>query len=346
MQRRTTISAFLTALLIATAAQAETLNLLIWESYVDQTLLDRWTSKTGVAVHLAYYDRGDTRNDVLADPNSQVDLVVTGENSASLFGRNGVLEKLDETNLASLAGYDESWRKRCAGHGLPYLWGTMGILYRSDVVTDAPTSWRDLMHPAPALAGRIAMHGDHTEGFVPPLMLLGQSINTNDSATLKAAFTMMKEQASSVLTYDYVVSSIQNAAVGKNIHMALGYSGDQHVLNDKAGTPGIWRYAVPAEGTLSWLDCMSVVAKSPNKEKALALLDYLGSPENAAANALALNMPTTSRAAFALLPEAVRTDPAIYPSSEILAKSQYPEELSIESVQLRRRIINTLANFQ
>ncbi|KRD64303.1 spermidine/putrescine ABC transporter substrate-binding protein [Ensifer sp. ENS10] len=346
MQGRTAIPAFLATLLFATAAPAETLNLLIWESYIDQKILDRWTSITGVAVHQVYYDSGDTRDEVLADPNSRVDLVVTGENSAALFGRKGVLEKLDETNVASLRDYDESWRKRCSGRGLPYLWGTMGILYRSDVVREAPASWQDLMRPAPALAKHVAMYDDHNEAFVAPLMLLGQSINTNDSATLKAAFDLMKEQAPSVLTYEYIISSIQNPTVSKDIYMALGYSGDQHVLNDKAGTPGVWRYAVPKEGTLSWLDCMSVVAKSPNKDRALALLDYLGSPGSAAANALALNMPTASRAAYALLPEEVRADPAIYPSPDILAKSQYQQELSTESVQLRRRIISTLANFQ
>ncbi|MCY1246538.1 Spermidine/putrescine-binding periplasmic protein [compost metagenome] len=103
---------------------------------------------------------------------------------------------------------------------------------------------------------------------------------------------------------------------------------------------------MPKEGTLSWLDCMSVVAKSPNKARALAFLDYIGSPGSAAANAQALNMPTPSKAAFALLPDATRADQAIYPSPDILAKSQYQQELSTTSVQLRRRIISTLANFQ
>ncbi|RDL52681.1 Spermidine/putrescine-binding periplasmic protein [Ensifer sp. M14] len=346
MRRRSAIPAFLTTLLLATAGQAETLNLLIWESYIDQAILDRWTAITGVGIHQVYYDSGDTRDEVLADPNSIVDLVVTGENGAALFGRKGVLEAVDESNVASLRDYDESWRTRCSNRGLPYLWGTMGILYRSDMLPEPPTSWRDLMQPAPALHKHVAMYDDHNEAFVAPLMLLGQSINTNEPETLKIAFNMMKEQAPSVLTYEYVISSIQNQAIGKDIHLALGYSGDQHVLNEKAGTPDVWRYVVPKEGTLSWLDCMSVVAKSPNKARALAFLDYIGSPGSAAANAQALNMPTPSKAAFALLPDAIRADQAIYPSPDILAKSQYQQELSTTSVQLRRRIISTLANFQ
>jgi spermidine/putrescine transport system substrate-binding protein len=42
----------------------------------------------------------------------------------------------------------------------------------------------------------------------------------------------------------------------------------------------------------------------------------------------------------------MRSDPEIYPPAATLAKSQYQQELSIQSVQARRRIISTLANFQ
>ena len=134
--------------------------------------------------------------------------------------------------------------------------------------------------------------------------------------------------------------------IGRNIYMALAYSGDQHVLNTKAGTPGVWRYTVPKEGTLSWLDCVSVAAHSPRKALALKFLDYLGSPESAAANAESLAMPTASDAALKLIPKATRDDPEIYTPADILAKSQYQEELSIQSIQTRRRIISSMANFQ
>ncbi|NRP71408.1 Putrescine-binding periplasmic protein SpuD [Ensifer psoraleae] len=346
MRGRAVISVFLATLVHASAARAETLNLLIWESYIDQEIIDRWTEKTGVTIRQVNYDSGDARDEILADPGSNIDVVVVGENGAALFGRKGVLEPLTEANVPSLKDYAPEWRKRCAGHGLPYLWGTMGILYRSDIVTERPTSWQDLMRPAPALKKHVAMFDDHNEAFVAPLMLLGASINANDNETLKAAFDLMKEQAPSVLTYDYVITSIQNPAIGENIHMALGYSGDQHVLNDKAGVPGLWHYSVPEEGTLSWLDCMAATSGSPNKRRALEFLDFIGSAESAAANAMTLAMPTASSAALKLLPEAMRSDPAVYPPPEILAKSQYQRELSIQSVQARRRIISTLANFQ
>jgi spermidine/putrescine transport system substrate-binding protein len=242
--------------------------------------------------------------------------------------------------------YKPEWTSRCAGYAMPYLWGTMGIAYRSDMVKTAPASWSDLMSPAPELKKHVAMYDDHNEAFIAPLALLGKSINTNDSETLKAAFELMKKQAPFVLTYDYVITAIQNPEFRDNIYMAIAYSGDQHVLNDKAGTAGVWRYVVPKEGTLSWLDCMAVNAASPRKQLALQLLDFIGSPESAASNATALNMPTASDRALDLIAADMRSNREIYPPAEILAKSQYQTELSVQSIQTRRRIISAMANFQ
>lgn len=339
-------SAVLGVSIVSAPAYAETLNLLIWESYIDQKILDLWTEKTGVGVHQVYYDSGDARDEVLSDPGSNIDIAVIGENGADLFGKRGVLEPLSDKNVASMKDYKPEWTSRCAGYAMPYLWGTMGIVYRSDMVKTTPTSWSDLMSPDPTLSKHIAMYDDHNEAFVAPLALLGKSINANDNETLKAAFEVMKKQAPFVLTYDYVITSIQNPEHGKNIYMALAYSGDQHVLNDKAGTPGVWRYAVPKEGTLSWLDCMAVTAASPRKALALQLVDFIGSPQSAADNAEALTMPTASETALELIPAEMRSNQEIYPPANILAKSQYQKELSIQSIQTRRRIISSMANFQ
>ena len=334
-----------TAFAIAAPASAATLNLLIWESYIDETILTDFTAETGIEVRQTLYDSGDARDEILADPNSNIDLVVTNENGAKLYGNRGVIIPLGPDNVPVLKDYAESWTKRCGGYGAPYLWGTMGILYRSDKIGTPPTSWADMMKPAESLRGHIAMYDDHAEAFVAPLVLLGKSVNANDNETLKAAYELMKAQAPYVLTYDYVVTSIQSADIGPEIHMALGYSGDQYTLNDKVGAPGLWRYVVPQEGTLSWLDCIAVNARSANKDLALKLVDHISNAENGARNAMALNMPTANTAALALLPEDMRANPEIYAAPETLAKSQLQEELTIQSVQARRRIISSLAQF-
>ena len=340
--------AFLAAVSLAApatagTAHATTLNLLIWEAYIDEQILTDWAAETGIEVRQTFYDSGDVRDEILADPNSNVDVVVTNENGARLYGKRGIIATLDAGNVPSLKDYTQAWASRCGGYGVPYLWGTMGILYRSDKIATPPTSWADMMKPAESLRGHIAMYDDHAEAFVAPLTLLGKSVNANDNETLKAAYELMKEQAPYVLTYDYVVTSVQSPDKGPNIHMALGYSGDQYTLNDKVSSPGLWRYVVPQEGTLSWLDCVSVSERSNNKALALKLVDYISNAKNGARNAIKLNMPTASTAALALLPEDIRSNPEIYAAPEILAKSQFQEELTVQSVQARRRILSSLA---
>ncbi|MNY78092.1 hypothetical protein D3C86_2181980 [compost metagenome] len=57
-------------------------------------------------------------------------------------------------------------------------------------------------------------------------------------------------------------------------------------------------------------------------------------------------MPTASEKALELIPAEMRSNQEIYPPADILAKSQYQKELSIQSIQTRRRIISSMANFQ
>ncbi|SIR01849.1 spermidine/putrescine transport system substrate-binding protein [Rhizobium sp. RU20A] len=345
----TRLSFFCAALLscfVNSAAHAESLNLLIWESYIDEDILQRFTAETGVTVNQIYYDSGDKRDEVLADPGSNIDVAVVGETTANLFGNRGVLEPLDTTNVPVLKDYDTRWRNRCANYAMPYLWGTMGILYRSDKVQERPNSWSALMQPAEPLRKHIAMFNDHNEAFVAPLSLLGLSINANDQDSLKQAFEALKAQAPYVLTYDYVITSIQHANIGPQIYMAVGYSGDQHTLNNKVGRPDLWRYSLPKEGGLFWLDCLAVMSASKQKAMALKLVDFIGSPENAKQNALTLRMPTTSNAALNLMPDAVRRNPEVYPDQSALDRSQIQQELSTQSIQIRRRIISSLVHFQ
>ena len=53
---------------------------------------------------------------------------------------------------------------------------------------------------------------------------------------------------------------------------------------------------------------------------------------------------TTNVAAKALLPEAIRQDPIIYPPEAVLQNSQVYETRPLEATQTRRRIISALIN--
>ena len=186
---------------------------------------------------------------------------------------------------------------------MPYLWGTLGIAYRSDRIEQAPRSWADLLKPARPDEPHIVMMEDHEDILASPLILLGHSINTSDLDQLKAAFELLRSQSEAVLTYEYVITALRSQRHLDRADMALAYNGDQQVLNAVEGVRRALALRGAGRGTLLWVDCLSVPSNSPNQALAYRFLDFLNRPEIAALNAEDLGVATPNAAARALLPE-------------------------------------------
>lgn len=340
---RTIIIGLTAAMAILAPAKAETLNLLTWEKYLSSRVLEAWRAESGTELNQIYFDSGESRDSIIANGNSEIDLAVMNESVTKVFKKQSLLEEISEGSVPSIKNSVPRWRERCSGFGLPYFWGTLGIVYRADKLAVAPTSWTDLLSPAPELAGHIAMVGGFDDLLTPSLILNGKSINTQQEADLKAAYATLKAQAPSVRTYDYIVTSAQDGKIGPDLYMALAYSGDQFALNKDSGQD--WRYVLPKEGSVLWVDCMGVLAASKQKDLALRFLDFLNRPEIAAMNAADLMMPTANEAAIPLLPETMRTDTQVFPSKAVIDSSAFYEENSAHTVQVRKRISNALISF-
>lgn len=125
--------------------------------------------------------------------------------------------------------------------------------------------------------------------------------------------------------------------------MALAYSGDQFALAKVDGKD--WRYTLPKEGSVIWVDCMGVLAASKRKADALRFLDFLNRPEIAAMNAADLTMPTANAAAVPLLPASMRENPEVFPPQSVIDASSFYEENDAQTVQVRKRISNSLINY-
>ena len=324
-------------------AGAETLNLLIWEEYIASSVIETWTARTGVEIRQIYFDNGDERDRLLADPNSNIDLATLNDLGTAIHAESGTILRIDETSVPSIVNSAPRWRDQCRGHAVPYFWGTLGIVYREDELSAAPRSWKDLLVPAPETAGHIAMFTGYEDLLAPALILAGKSVSSEDPEDLKAAFAILKAQAPAVKSYDYVITSAQDPKDGAEIHIALAYSGDQFTLSRLTGKP--WRYALPREGGVLWVDCLVANAHSPRKELALKFLDFMNQPEIAAENAAHLRMPTTNLAAISLLPEDMRSDPQIFPPDEAVAASSFYREFSAAAIQLRKRIASSVTGF-
>ena len=76
-----------------------------------------------------------------------------------VYRKRNWLAPLDLEQIPNLKHIDKHWLTAfpaAQGYAAPYFWGTMGIAYRSDLVTTPPTSWMDILKPEKACAARSA----------------------------------------------------------------------------------------------------------------------------------------------------------------------------------------------
>jgi len=93
-------------------------------------------------------------------------------------------------------------------------------VYRTDKVSIAPTSWRDLLEPKPELRGHIGWIADYVETFIPMLKLQGSSVYSAERSDLKRAYQQLKRLNPDLVSYDYVLSEVVDD-IESPIHMAL-----------------------------------------------------------------------------------------------------------------------------
>ena len=97
-------------------------------------------------------------------------------------------------------------------------------------------------------------------------------------------------------------------------------------------------FAFPREGFPFYTDCVVILRESRRRELAHRFLDYLLRAEVAVRIAAATLTATPNAAARALLPEALRANPILYPPAEVFARGEWPATLPPAAQRLRDRI--------
>jgi spermidine/putrescine transport system substrate-binding protein len=315
------------------------LRLLNWSEYMDPQVLAQFEQRHGVAVREIYFESDEHRDRMIQDTEGEgYDIAVVNGPMVQTYARRGWIDPIDHTRAPNLRFLDPEWVSAydaAPEYGVPLFWGTLGIIYRTDLVKRPLTSWMDLLRPDPGLKGRIVMMNSSRELLGVALKALGHSMNSVDPDELAAAESLLLAQRPYVKDYFYVALSEQSALVSGEAVASMIYNGDALML--KEHHPDL-AYAVPAEGSLLWVDYLTVMARSDRKALAHAFIDFLNEPEIAAQLAEYLHYPSPNTEAERLLPEAHRADPVVHPPPEVMARLEPSRKLEPHGAKLRNEI--------
>jgi spermidine/putrescine transport system substrate-binding protein len=307
----------------AVAEQREVV-LLTWADYLDPAVAADFEAYCDCRLEQVYYENDDARDTLMVESDGAgYDVILLNGLMLHTYQHRGWLARIDGAGVPNLHHVDPQLRTAfdaAEDHAVPYFWGTMGIGYREDLVGRPLRTWRDLLQPDESLQGRILMIDSMRDLLTAALKSLGASLNCTDTETLHAARDLLLTQKPHVKDYSYVSLDRRSALVTGDAAAAMLYSGDARMLQEFHGDI---RFVLPEEGSLIWVDYLTISRHAANPDLALRLLDFLNRPEIAARNARYVHYATPNRAAKALLPASFTGDTVIYPADEDLRQSEY-----------------------
>ncbi|GGL21237.1 spermidine/putrescine ABC transporter substrate-binding protein [Sphaerisporangium melleum] len=253
----------------------QSLTMSIWPDYSPKDLPQQVQQKLGFPLKVALHDTNEMAMAKLtANADSGVDVAFVSGQYAQALNEQGLLEPLHPELIPNLANlYPEAAQlsfDKGNKFSVPYTWGTTGICYRSDLVKTPPTSWNDLLTPAPELKGKVTMMTTERWLALPALKVMGASINTTDDKQLGQAKEMLVKAKDAGMLYD---DTTFGAKLDKGeAALVEAWDGWCPTTNPKI------KFVVPKEGSDLWSDTMVIMKTSKNKEAAHAFINYILDP--------------------------------------------------------------------
>lgn len=257
----------------------QTLTVGIWSDYYPEDLAERFEAETGVKVTIVNHA---TNEDIVAkltasaDPG--IDVAFMSGQYAQALAEQGILAELDKSFIPNESNlYPEALElpyDMGNNYSEPYAWGTTGICYRPDLTGYDPTSWDDLLNPRPELVGKTTMLGTDRWLAMPALKLAGKSVNTTDQADLDAAKEQLLKTKKTLLAFDD--TTFYSKLVSGEAALVEAWDG---WCNYGIAEDDRIKFVVPEEGSDLWVDTMTVVNSSKNKEAAMTFVNFILNPE-------------------------------------------------------------------
>ena len=200
-------------------------------------------------------------------------------------------------------------------YSVPYMWGTFGLLYNTETVTQDVYSWSILWDEA--FEGQIFMYDSSRCSIGVAQHLLGFSINSTDAGELEQARNMLIEQRP--LVRAFLGDQVIDAMIGNEGYLATVFSGDARWIMYYAPEHN---FVNPVEGVQLFIDSMVIPVDSRNRENAERFINFMTRPDIAYLNTRYIRYSTTNATAFEMLPDYWQNCPIYWPEDEVLARGE------------------------
>ena len=293
--------------------RAHTLKVYNWADYIDESLLDEFVvwykEQTGEEVEIIYqlFDINEVMLAKLEKGHEDFDVVCPSEYIIDRMLANDMLLPInrdfgdtpDYISLVSpffveqMAKFDQDG-KSANDYAVGYMWGTTGLLYNPEFVTDEEAdSWgiiwderfanKILMKDAYRdIYGCMLMYARYQE-VLDGLVTRQELMNDTSDEAIDTVEVLLKSAKQNIAGWE--VDFGKEMMTKKKAYINVSWSGDAVWAIEEAAAIGMeLRYHVPREGSNVWFDAWVIPKYAVNTKAASYFINFMCMPENALRN--------------------------------------------------------------
>ena len=250
----------------------EVLNVYNWGEYIDMEVIDMFEEETGIKVNYNTFTTNEDLYVKLSKGRVSYDVIFPSDYMIQRMIQEDMLQKISMENVPNYANVDDVHKNLSYDptneYSVPYLWGTVGILYNTTMVTDPVDSWDILWNPK--YSQKIFMQDSQRDSMMVALIKLGYSQNTTDQSQIDEAMNLLIEQKPLVL--GYLVDEVKDKMVQGEGALAVVWSGE---AVDAMSMNSDLSYIIPKEGSNRWVDAMVIPKNAKNVSAAEKFINFM-----------------------------------------------------------------------
>ena len=314
---------------LLSGALATTITVYNSYDYIDESVLDEFTAETGIEVEYVMFTRQEEMYTQITTGGGKYDIIFPSDYIIERLIKDDMLAEIDYDKCPNAREnlLDKMWESDYDMgnvYSVPYMWGTMGILYNTEMVGDEVYSWDSLFDPQ--YRRDVLMLDSMRDMMGLMLVYLGYDINSTNEDELAEVRDLLLEQKSNNIVQGYLVDEVKDKMVGGEAAMAVMWSGDAMYAMD-LDEDGVLAYVVPEEGSNIWIDAMCVLKDSENYDAAMMFIDFLCREDIAARNYDYIHYASPIKQVVENLPEEEAANVAVNPDEEVIERCYFFHDL-------------------
>lgn len=306
----------------------EQVNFFNYGENIDDETIKEFEATYNIKVNMETFDEMEAMYQKVKSGAGQYDVILVSDALIPRMIKEGLVQELNKDNIPNIEQMDEQYLNLDIDPGnkysVPYMFGTVGIVYNKDVVKEDVTSWDILWDED--YAGQVFMFDTYRDTIGAALKKLGYSLNTEDPKELEEAKNLLIEQRKTIKPVYGVDNGTTMIPAGES-DINMIWSGEG--LNLQEEYPNLV-YVVPEEGANFWIDSLCITSNAKNVEAAEKFINFVSDKESALRIADEIGYTTPNKEAREEQPDSVKNNPNAYMPAEIMNRCEIYKDFSAD----------------